>query len=266
MALGGITASVVDGKLEYDYTDKDAESKAKGSDLGYDQFLQLLCAEMQYQDPLEPTSNTDYVAQLATFSQLEASLAQTETLQSDMANNLVGKEVIMKVEDQNGNKTYVEGTVDYVMYQDGEIYLSINDGLYPLADLDTVADSKYYDAVALAKTFKSMVSTFPDVDNITAAYKGAVDEVRELYDGMTDYERRFVDEDTLNAFEAIELRVNELYNAQEAEKGETEGTEETGSEETGKIEETEGTEGTEGTEETEGTDQEDTTDQTEDIE
>ena len=152
------------------------------------------------------------------------------------------------------------------MYQDGEIYLSINDGLYPLADLDTVADSKYYDAVALAKTFKSMVSTFPDVDNITAAYKGAVDEVRELYDGMTDYERRFVDEDTLNAFEAIELRVNELYNAQEAEKGETEGTEETGSEETGKIEETEGTEGTEGTEETEGTDQEDTTDQTEDIE
>ena len=29
MALGGITASVVDGKLEYDYTDKNAESKAK---------------------------------------------------------------------------------------------------------------------------------------------------------------------------------------------------------------------------------------------
>ena len=118
MALGGITAPVKDGKLEYDYTDKKSESKATGSELGYDQFLQLLCAEMQYQDPLEPTSNTDYVAQLATFSQLEASLAQTETLQSDMANNLVGKEVIMKVVDQYGNKTYVEGTVDYFMDQD----------------------------------------------------------------------------------------------------------------------------------------------------
>ena len=257
MALGGITAPVKDGKLEYDYTDKKSESKATGSELGYDQFLQLLCAEMQYQDPLEPTSNTDYVAQLATFSQLEASLAQTETLQSDMANNLVGKEVIMKVEDQNGNKTYVEGTVDYVMYQDGEIYLSINNGLYPLADLDTVADSKYYDAVALAKTFSSMVSVFPDKENITAAYKGAVDEVRELYDGMTDYEKKFVDEDVLAAFEAIELRVNELYNAQEAAKDETEGTEEAGSEESGKIEETEGTE---------GTGSEDTTDQTEDVE
>ena len=247
MALGGITAPVKDGKLEYDYTDKKSESKATGSELGYDQFLQLLCAEMQYQDPLEPTSNTDYVAQLATFSQLEASLAQTETLQSDMANNLVGKEVIMKVEDQNGNKTYVEGTVDYVMYQDGEIYLSINNGLYPLADLDTVADSKYYDAVALAKTFSSMVSVFPDKENITAAYKGAVDEVRELYDGMTDYEKKFVDEDVLAAFEAIEIRVNELYNAEQAAKDEeeTEGTDETDNsdqEETDKTEETEKTE------------------------
>ena len=247
MALGGITAPVKDGKLEYDYTDKKSESKATGSELGYDQFLQLLCAEMQYQDPLEPTSNTDYVAQLATFSQLEASLAQTETLQSDMANNLVGKEVIMKVEDQNGNKTYVEGTVDYVMYQDGEIYLSINNGLYPLADLDTVADSKYYDAVALAKTFSSMVSVFPDKENITAAYKGAVDEVRELYDGMTDYEKKFVDEDVLAAFEAIEIRVNELYNAEQAAKDEeeTEGTDETDNsdqEETDKTEEREKTE------------------------
>lgn len=220
MALGGITANVKDGVLDYDYTDKKNESKAQGSNLGYDQFLQLLCAEMQYQDPLEPTSNTDYVAQLATFSQLEASLAQTETMQSDMANNLVGKEVIMKVEDQNGNKSYVEGTVDYVMYQDGEIYLSINDGLYPLADLDTVADSKYYDAVALAKTLKSMIAMFPDKDNITAAYKGAVDEVRELYDGMTDYEKKFVDKDVFSNFEAIENRVNELYRAEQAAKEE----------------------------------------------
>lgn len=222
MALGGITANVKDGVLDYDYTDKKNESKANGSNLGYDQFLQLLCAEMQYQDPLEPTSNTDYVAQLATFSQLEASLAQTETMQSDMANNLVGKEVIMRVEDQNGKKSFIDGPVDYVMYKDGEIYLSINDGLYPLADLDTVADSKYYDAVALAKTFKSMVSAFPDKDNITAAYKGAVDEVRELYDGMTDYEKRFVDQEVLEYFEGIEVRVNELYNAQEAAKKELE--------------------------------------------
>jgi hypothetical protein len=46
---------VVDGKIP-----KDTSTTSKSdtsNDLGYDQFLQLLCAEMQYQDPLEPTSN-----------------------------------------------------------------------------------------------------------------------------------------------------------------------------------------------------------------
>jgi flagellar basal-body rod modification protein FlgD len=70
-----------------------------------------------------------------------------------------------------------------------------------------------------------MVSAFPDSDNISAAYKGAVDEVRELYDGMTDYEKKFVDSDALSTFETLEVRVNELYNAQEAAKQETESTE-----------------------------------------
>ena len=46
------------------------ESKAK-NELGKDAFLQLLVTQMKYQDPLNPSSNTEYIAQLATFSQLE---------------------------------------------------------------------------------------------------------------------------------------------------------------------------------------------------
>ena len=53
---------IQDGKVQE--TEKKEETKAPGNDLGYDQFLQLLCAEMQYQDPLEPTSNTEYVPAL----------------------------------------------------------------------------------------------------------------------------------------------------------------------------------------------------------
>ena len=76
-------------------------------------------AEMQYQDPLEPTSNTEYVAQLATFSQLEAMLGMQDTQKNEMANNLVGKYVILKVSDETTGKTsYVDGKVDYVMYQE----------------------------------------------------------------------------------------------------------------------------------------------------
>ena len=86
---------VVDGKIP-----KDTSTTSKSdtsNDLGYDQFLQLLCAEMQYQDPLEPTSNTEYVAQLATFSQLEEMQNLNQSLTEGSAYNLVGKYVFESI-------------------------------------------------------------------------------------------------------------------------------------------------------------------------
>jgi flagellar basal-body rod modification protein FlgD len=210
-----ITANVVDGTLDYTYTDSSSKTSS-GSDLGYDQFLQLLCAEMQYQDPLEPSSNTDYVAQLATFSQVEATLNISESQQNSFASTLVGKEVILAVPDNSGNTNYVTGNVDYVVYQNGTPYLSVNDSLYPFEDLDTIADSGYYEAVSLSKTFSTMVSTLPGKDKITAEYEGAVQEVRDLYDGMTAYQQNFVSSDDLSTFEAIETRVKELVAAKNA--------------------------------------------------
>ena len=41
------------------------------SQLGEDQFLTLLVTQLKNQDPLEPLNNTDFIAQLATFSSLE---------------------------------------------------------------------------------------------------------------------------------------------------------------------------------------------------
>lgn len=216
----GISANVVDGELKYNYTDQAAKKQQQGSNLGYDQFLQLLCAEMQYQDPLEPTNNTDYVAQLATFSELEATLSQTTTQQSNLANNLVGQEVVIKDVAANGSVNYISGKVDYVMYQDGDIYLSVNDGLYTLDKLDTVADSNYYEAVALGKSLTGMLEALPSIDNLTPAYKGAIEEAREVYDSMTDYQKKFVDDKVVGTLHVLEERLKELLHAQENETNE----------------------------------------------
>ena len=217
----GITANVVDGKLDYTYTNSaEKKNELKGSEMGYDQFLQLLCAEMQYQDPLEPTTNTDYVAQMATFSQLEATLSMQGTQQNAMASSLVGQQVILKVENDSGKTTYVEGKVDYAMYENGEVFLSVNDGLYPMSSLDTVADSSYYEAVTAAKTISSMIGALPDFSELTTAYKTAVQQIRDLYDDMTEYQKKFVSEDDLKKLKAYEARIEELVKAAESSESE----------------------------------------------
>jgi len=226
--MANIIASVEDGKLNYNYTDNSKNNgiNPTGSTLGYDQFLQLLCAEMQYQDPLEPTSNTDYVAQMATFSQLEATLSLTETQENANASNLVGKQVILKVTSETtGNTSYVDGRVDYVMYENGEVFLSVNDQLYPASSLDTVADSEYYEGVTLATTLKDMVNGLPMMENLTVEWEKAVTQLREIYDGMTDYQKQFVPESTLATLSEYEKQMEILV--KQAEDAKTEGTEET---------------------------------------
>jgi len=55
-----------------------ASSSSAGSSLDYDSFLKLFMAEMKNQDPTAPTSSTEYIAQFATFSQVEQAM-QTNT-------------------------------------------------------------------------------------------------------------------------------------------------------------------------------------------
>jgi flagellar basal-body rod modification protein FlgD len=48
-----------------------AAATSATSQLGENQFLQLLIAQLQNQDPLNPVDNQDFISQLATFSSLE---------------------------------------------------------------------------------------------------------------------------------------------------------------------------------------------------
>jgi flagellar basal-body rod modification protein FlgD len=123
-------------------TGKNTESSSN-SVLDVDDFLMLLCTELQYQDPLEPTDNSDYIAQMATFTQVAATNDMLDSVSRQTASNLVGKTVIMNT-DLN-TQGYVAGTVDYWEVISGTIYLGIEGKLYDLADLDTVMDDSYYE-------------------------------------------------------------------------------------------------------------------------
>lgn len=124
----------------------DSTKKTKSSSsLDKEAFLQLLVAQMKYQDPLEPTSNTEYIAQLATFSQLEELQNVGSSMSQNQAANLVGKPVIMKTTSSTTGETYyTAGYVDAVIMENGKPYLYINGNYYSIDDLDTVLEEEYY--------------------------------------------------------------------------------------------------------------------------
>ena len=105
-----ISAAIVDGKIYAKSTPDNLSQDTKGtSTMGKDQFLKILVAEMQYQDPLEPTTNTEWVSQMATFSQIEELQNMSDSMTKGQAQNLVGKYVIMATTDSKGETQYING-------------------------------------------------------------------------------------------------------------------------------------------------------------
>lgn len=254
-----LVAPVKDGKIEETSSQSSLNRAKKSSESGMDKdaFLQLLVAQMKYQDPLEPTSNTEFVTQYAQFSQVEQLQNMASNMDLQRASQLVGQHVRVKTTSSSGDTNYMEGKVDYVAYENGRAYLSIEGNLYAMEDVDTVADKEYLEAFNLALEWVTALNKLPSVANIDLDVAEDIDKLKEIYDGMTDYQKTFIASDKVKDLDAYVERLAEIRKIaeelqqaiEELEKAKVpEGTDETeGSEETAGSEEAAGSEGAGGT-------------------
>ena len=197
-------------------SDKTSE---QASSMDKDSFLQLLVAQMKYQDPMEPTSNTEYIAQYAQFSELEAMQNLSSNMDIQRATGLVGKEVLVKSTGASGEPVYTQGRVDFVSMEGNKAYMTINGQKYSIDDLDTVLDDEYLNAVNLAEDFTKSLEKLPNVSYLTSEYKDVVKNLTDVYNDMSAYQKGYLSQDTVNKYKQYVEKMDEILKAEaEAEK------------------------------------------------
>lgn len=96
--------------------------------LDYDTFLKLLVAEMQNQDPTEPMDSTEYISQLASFSNVEQTIqtnARLEDLLKSSSIAQAGSLIGRSVTSSDGS---VDGVVKQVEIYDDGVVAILQDG------------------------------------------------------------------------------------------------------------------------------------------
>lgn len=218
----GLAAPVMNGKLMQNTanttaagakgTGEDADKKS-GSAMDKDSFLQLLVAQMKYQDPMEPTSNTEYISQYAQFSELEAMNNLSSNMDLQRATSLVGKEVIVKSTGASGETVYTQGKVDFVSSEGTKAFLTVDGKKFSIDDLDSVIDPEYSDAVSRAEEFTLSLNKLPSIQGLTPEYKKAVDNLTDAYNNLTPYQKNYLSKDTVDKYNLYIERMNQLVPA-----------------------------------------------------
>ena len=115
---------------------EDLPKKADNGSLGKDQFLKLFVAQLQHQDPMNPMNDSEFMAQMASFSTLEQVTnlaAANEKIAASMASNSAVSLIGRTVTYVDANDEIHTGKVDKVTTAGGKPLLTVDgvDGVDP---------------------------------------------------------------------------------------------------------------------------------------
>jgi flagellar basal-body rod modification protein FlgD len=102
--------------------------------LNQQDFLNLLVTQLQNQDPMNPMSDTDFIAQMAQFSTLQQAQQTYQSISETQAANLIGATVTVTGAD-NATAT---GTVTSVLTNSGTPEVVVNGQAYTLSEIQSV--------------------------------------------------------------------------------------------------------------------------------
>lgn len=172
------------------------------SALGKDEFLNLLVTQLQYQDPLEPSSDTEFIAQMAQFSSLEQMQNLNDSFSKFQSFSMVGKYVTA-----NYGTDTIEGYVENVVTAGGETFAVIDGNSVNIEDIYKITDMAE-ELQVLTNILQQLVTDAENSKNAEANKESAV--VNGLQ-GITDILQKMSETDLEGMIEeAVEEAVEDI--------------------------------------------------------
>lgn len=187
------TSSVTDASL-YQST----ATTSTQSELDKNAFLSLLITQMQYQDPLDPVDDKEFLAQMAQFSALEQMQNLNTSTEEIKASSAVGKYAIStSYNDVSGEYETIEGRVEGYKMENGEAYVMIGEEEVALSAVTEIYDD-YTELSKLASLEQAMsisqnlaligknveYNEYDSDGNVTGTKQGTVEYVKFVSDGV----------------------------------------------------------------------------------
>ena len=103
------------------------------SSLDKDAFLRLLLTELKYQDPLNPTDDKAFIAQMAQFTSLEQMQNMSKVLSLSQSCSLIGRQIAAQSKDKQ-----VNGIAEAVVIRNGAPYIRVDGDETPLESVTEI--------------------------------------------------------------------------------------------------------------------------------
>jgi flagellar basal-body rod modification protein FlgD len=140
MSISAVNNSALSSLLGTSSQTSTSSSTKKSDGLGQTAFLNLLITQLKNQDPLNPMKDTEFIAQLASFSSLEQMTNINTSIGNLLAQQnytnaaaMIGKQITT-----SDNKS---GVVSKVGIENGTVYLYVGTDKYTLSNITSVSNA-----------------------------------------------------------------------------------------------------------------------------
>ncbi len=108
------------------------------AELGKDEFMSILVAQLRFQDPLRPMDDREFISQMAQFSALE----QMQNLNREFSNvkalNMIGNFISAKIDGKGLEPEILNGVVESVTFENGRTHLIVKGQAVAVEDIVSV--------------------------------------------------------------------------------------------------------------------------------